>query len=416
MQSEQAGRDGRAERPERLRRLRRVCCGLLAAGLVFLALLAPPGARAGALLVAGLAGLAVTAAALRRPWRRCGPAGPAGLVALLSLAVDAGYFGPRGLVLLWLPFEYAALLVLAGRTVRRSAARRAAFAAAAVVLAALALPLRFTVRLPQAVLGTSVVAAAAAALPVAVAIGTGLHLRRQDERQARAVRLARREQRLEVARDLHDFVAHEVTGILLEVQAAQFSGYDERQTGELLARLEAAGTRALDSMDHTLRTLRERETPGAGPGLAELPALVDRFRAAGPADTVLTLTTPEPGTADTVPPETGDTAYRVVLEALTNIRRHAARAGHLHVEVTRTGDPAVLRVTVTDSGGRDPAATPPRRPGEGGTGLAALAARVHALGGTLTAGPHTATATPGRPGASGAGWRVRAELPLHDGP
>ncbi|MFC8720689.1 sensor histidine kinase, partial [Kitasatospora sp. NPDC057198] len=319
--------------------------------------------------------------------------------------------GPRGLVLLWLPFECAALLVLTGRVVRGAGIRRPAPAGAALVLAVLALPLRFTLRLPQAVLDPSVAAVVLAALPAACAVGTGRYLHAQDGHRNLAVRRARHDQRLEVARDLHDHVAHEVTGILLEVQAARVCGYDEERTGELLARLEAAGTRALDSMDHTLRTLRDPAAPATATaeppparthGLADLPGLVDRFLAAGPADGALVL---EPGPVGTVPPEVEDAAHRIVLEALTNVRRHAPQAERVDVEVVRVPGPA-LRITVTDSGrrtnsGRRTASgLPARRAGTGGTGLAALTEQTGALGGTLTAGPQRA------------GWRVRAVLPL----
>ena len=89
--------------------------------------------------------------------------------------------------------------------------------------------------------------------------------------------------------------------------------------------------------------------------------------------------------------------YRVVVEALTNVRRHAVGARHVRVVVARTAHDGV-RAEITDDGrvdGRGAA-------GSGrGQGLAGLGARVEALGGTLSAGPH-----------GPAGWRVAAELPL----
>lgn len=84
--------------------------------------------------------------------------------------------------------------------------------------------------------------------------------RAQDRHRAEEIDRARREQRRQAARDLHDFVAHEVTGILLETQAARVAEYDETRTRELLERLEAAGQRALASMDDTLRLLREPDS------------------------------------------------------------------------------------------------------------------------------------------------------------
>ncbi|KJS56964.1 hypothetical protein VM98_04330 [Streptomyces rubellomurinus subsp. indigoferus] len=391
------------------------------------ALVAAPAAfaqTASAWIVALAAAAALAVAVLRRPFGAGSAVRAAGLVAAVSLAVDAGYPGPRGVVLLWLPFEFAALLVLVARVVRLAPARQAALVGSALTLAVTVLPLRFALQPPGPALGPAVVGVATAVFPAAGAVGVGLYLRALDDRRARAVRRARREQRLEVARDLHDFVAHEVTGILLEVQAAQLGPYDEREVGELLVRLEAAGLRALDSMDHTLRTLREPgggsggsgDVPGDVPevavaeppptrtrGLADLPELLERFLAAGPVDGGLDLA---PGLAGTAPPAIEDAAYRIVLEALTNVRRHAPDTGRLAVEVVCAEGPA-LRVTVTDGGrwaGSGRLGGPgPRRDGGGGTGLAALGERVEALGGRLEAGPY------------GGGWRVRGELPLRRG-
>lgn len=160
-------------------------------------------------------------------------------------------------------------------------------------------------------------------------------------------------------------------------------------------------------MDHTLRTLRDPEAPAlAEPpptkvhGLADLPELVERFLASGTTGGSLEL---EPGLAGTAPHPIQDAAYRVVLEALTNVRRHAPSADRLEVEVVRVPGPA-LRVTVTDGGRQGgPGGLPDRRPGGGGTGLAGLSERIGALGGDLSAGPHAR------------GWRVRGELPLRPG-
>ncbi|MEV7771720.1 ATP-binding protein [Kitasatospora sp. NPDC086791] len=379
---------------------RRVVCATAVFLVAAPAAIAPPSAW----IVALVAVLAMAVAILRRPLGTVSPVVAAGLVAVLSVAADIGYLGREGLVLPWFPFEFASMLVLVGRVIRRANVRRAAVVGSTLTLALMALPLRFTLRLPQTVLGPSVVAVAMAMFPAACAVGVGLYLRANDDRRVRAVQRARREQRLEVARDLHDFVAHEVTGILLEVQAAQVGELDRSQVEELLVRLEEAGLRALDSMDHTLQTLRDPDAPAAAEtpptrvhGLIDLPELVDRFLASGPVDGALEL---EPGLAGSAPREIEDAAYRVVLEALTNVRRHAPGVGRLEVEVVRADGPA-LRVTVTDSGRRGgPGGLGIRRTGDGGTGLAAVAERITALGGDLSAGPH------------GQGWRVRGVLPL----
>ncbi|WP_051653154.1 sensor histidine kinase [Kitasatospora cheerisanensis] len=283
-----------------------------------------------------------------------------------------------------MPVEFAVLLVLVVRSVRHLTARQSWTVGALTTGAALLLPLRFALRQPEP-LDASVAGLVLSVAPVAVALGGALYLRGQDDRRARAVRDARREQRLAVARDLHDYVAHELTGILLEVQAAQVSGYDPDENARLLARLEAAGQRALASMDHTLDALRAEDAAPRRHTLAELPGLLDHF----PDRPALH----RPDDLPALPPVVEDAAYRVALEALTNIRRHAPAADRITLALAHCPD-AGLTVTVTDSGPAHPRA----RPG-GGTGLSALRTRIADLGGELTAGPH------------GTGWRVAATLP-----
>ncbi|MFF2820797.1 sensor histidine kinase [Kitasatospora cineracea] len=319
--------------------------------------------------------------------------GPAAVcwAAGLSLAVDLGQVGENGPALLWMPVEYALLLVLTVRAVRRLPGRRAWWGGALGALAGLALPLRFALRQPHP-LDASVAGLLIAAVPVAAAVGTGLYLRRQDERRTRAVDDARRAQRLAVAGDLHDYVAHELTGILLEVQAARLGGHDEAENARLLARLEAAGQRALASMDHTLDALRAPD--GAAPRrhtLAELPALLGHF----PTPPALHGLTGLPA----LPPAVEDAAYRAVLEALTNVRRHAPAADRVTVTLAHAPGSG-LTATVTDGG----PAHPHPRPG-GGSGLDALRTRLAALSGELAAGPL---------GPAGPGWRVEARIPTGD--
>lgn len=380
---------------------------VLAVLLVGPAALAPSPA---ALLAAVPAWVAVSAALTGWAPARLPAAGC--LVAALSLLVDPLYRGDKDFVALWFLPELAALLVLLARGIRRAPVRQAVPVGALTAAAVLLLPLRFLSADPGADWPAVATASALLLFPLAGAATTGLALRSVARRRRHAVERARREQRLRVAADLHDFVAHEVTGMLLEVQAAQVSGYGPAETRELLGRLEESGLRALDSMDRTVGALRGPSDGGAadgGPsgearryGLADLAELVGRFSAAGTARVRLRLAD---GLAGTLPPEVEETAHRVVLEALTNVRRHAGPSPEVEVEVevetaATGGDGAggqALRVTVTDDGGtggrrRD------RRSG-GGTGLPVLAERAAALGGELTAG--------GR----GTGWRVRVLLP-----
>ncbi|MGW7490777.1 sensor histidine kinase [Streptomyces sp. NPDC054786] len=378
------------------RRRRRRWCGVAAAAMLLPAAISPPGAW----LPAVMAALALVVSILPWPTRPISLDRAAGGLAVLSLAANAVSFGKAGLALLWLPFEAVALLVLLERVVRQVPGPRAGVAGALTGTAAILLPLRFTLHDPHLGLKESVFMAAPAVFPAACATGVGLYLRSLDNRRAHAVALARREQRLEVARTLHDFVAHEVTGIVLEAQAAQLDeGTGPVEHGALLHRIEQAGLRALDSMDRTVATLREVDgrtadepPPIRHHGLTDLPELIGRFSSMATAEVTLSL---EDELAGALSREAEDTAYRVVLEALTNVRRHAPRAARVVVFAGRTADRSV-EVSVADTAGSGaPAGT--RR--GGGTGLVGLTERVSALGGALEAGPYAQ------------GWRVRCLLP-----
>lgn len=360
-----------------------------------------------ALLLAFSAFVAVLVPLLRWPWGRITENTAALTVMAVSLLTDVAYIGKPGLILLWMPFEFVGLLVLTGRLIRRARPRRLVPVALVAVLTSTALPLRFTLRVPESGASGVVIMVFITLMPVACAAGIGGYLRATDHRRQRAVLQARREQRLHMARVLHDFVAHEVTGMVLEVQAAQASAYDPGQHEALLARVEQAGLRALDSMDRTLQTLREAEEERPGPpgqepaqpstrvyGLADLPDLVRRFAESSSVTTELDLAEELLGTLSR---EVDETAYSLVLESLTNIRRHAASAGVVTVTVERADD-ALLRVSVTNDGGSGTSLHPYRE--GGGTGLVGLDERLKVLGGMLTVGP------------SADGWQVTGTLPL----
>lgn len=155
-----------------------------------------------------------------------------------------------------------------------------------------------------------------------------------------------------MAQDLHDFVAHDVSGIVAQAQAAQLvAGHDSGVALTALKRIEQAGLKALASMDNTVHLLHDTTTLTPLPGLADLPKLADQFSATSPARVTLRIT---PAVLDTTPREIATTAYRIVVESLTNIRRHASTATIVDIVVTGDSDPAspVLRVTVTnDSAG-----------------------------------------------------------------
>ncbi|MFF3557426.1 sensor histidine kinase [Streptomyces tsukubensis] len=250
-------------------------------------------------------------------------------------------------------------------------------------------------------------------LPVVVAVGAGAYPRRAADRRRQAVDEARREQRLRLSRDLHDFVAHDISGIVVQAQAARFvAEADPGQALAALERIERAGLNALASMDRTVAMLHTTGAPGgAPPGPDRLPALVADFGAAGGAVAVLDADDEALGALTR---EAGAAAYRIVVEALTNVRRHAAGATHVVVRIRRTG--AGIEVSVADDGGRGAAGTarfrlPRRAHGAGGLGLPALTEHITALGGTLTAGPVAGAGARGAVAAAGGGWRVTAVFP-----
>ncbi|GAB2517303.1 hypothetical protein GCM10026982_49650 [Nocardiopsis aegyptia] len=228
--------------------------------------------------------------------------------------------------------------------------------------------------------------------PLAAA-AVGLFLRYLAERRDREVAWARQAQRMELAHDLHDYVAHDVSAMVAQAQAAGVVIEDREAVLAALARIEASGLAAMASMDRTVGVLRDRSGQERGfAGVAELPELVERF-----GDTArLTM---DPRLADAVPRELAGTVHRVVAESLTNVRRHAPAMTEVEVAVRLVAEDVEV-VVRNDSVGVVPA-EPGRR---GGVGLPALAERVGALSGTFEAGPQ------------GGGWLVRARLPLTVGP
>ncbi len=251
--------------------------------------------------------------------------------------------------------------------------------AAAVGLAGAAMALTlwsFTGGLPPV---QRVAAAAVWTTPALLAVVVGGYPRLMLHRRAVAVRQARQAQRLQVARDLHDFVAHDISGIVAQAQAARFvAGTRPEKAGPALERIEAAGLAALATMDRMVGMLHEPDPSPVRPPptLDDLPALVDRFTTSDHLQVRL-VRGPRIGE---VPRDRAATAYRIVVEALTNVRRHAPAA--TRVDVSVTGDAGGVRVRV----GNDTTGPAPRRR-HGGRGLAGLRDQVAAGGGTLTAGP-----------------------------
>ncbi len=226
----------------------------------------------------------------------------------------------------------------------------------------------------------------------AAAVGVGLYLRWSDWRRAAEARAERTEERLEIARELHDIVGHHLTGIVVQAQAARHVAERRPEAAaDALDHIGREGTEALAAMRWMVSALRDRDPLGSGwedierlAALATAPGLAVKATI-GPAVPPLT-------------PAQAPVAYRVVAESLTNARRHGRDVTEVRVEGAVAGDRLVVTVTDDGTSATTGAAAPGATPG---TGLAELQRRVADLGGALTAGP----------GPDG-GWVVRSELPL----
>ncbi|MET8093621.1 histidine kinase [Micromonospora sp. NPDC005220] len=221
--------------------------------------------------------------------------------------------------------------------------------------------------------------------PAVVALVVGGYPRLMARQRVAEVEQARRAQRLKLARDLHDFVAHDISGIIGQAQAARFVA-DSRPdaAGPALARIEATGLAALTTMDRVIRMLHESNDRAVEPPptLDDLPAVIERFRAGGHIDARLVQTA---RTRD-VPQHAAATAYRVAVEALTNVRRHAPTATHVDVSVTGNASGVQVRVC-NDMAETSHPPTHPRATESGGNGLQGLRELIVNGGGTLSAGP-----------------------------
>ncbi|AGZ43410.1 sensor histidine kinase [Actinoplanes friuliensis] len=245
---------------------------------------------------------------------------------------------------------------------------------------------------------TYVIAGLALGLAATAVIALGVYLRTIESTRKRAMDSVRSEQRAEFARDLHDFIAHHVTGIVVQAQGARFiAEQDPKRVMLALEQIEAAGAETMASMRRMVGVLRDPNAQPDAPlaplaGVDELGQLLESFTNQG--DVLARLHVD--GSTTGIPVEVSTSAYRVVMEALTNIRRHAQGARVADVWVRRTPD--WLLVRVANDGAPPRAATPREAPGYG---LVGLTERVRAVGGRITAGP----------GIDG-GWVVDAALPL----
>ncbi len=251
-----------------------------------------------------------------------------------------------------------------------------------------------------------------------IAFGSSVLLgrvKRIQVEETRTGQLTVAEERVRIARELHDIVAHSVTLMTVQVAAARRVAKSKPEAADhALASAEATGRQSLAELRRLLEILRSADASieaantreaaaedGGGsvadplPGLVDLDRLVNGFRDAGLAvDFNVTGDQPE------VSASIGLAIYRVVQEALTNVVRHAGPAS---AKVSVLYAPEAISVWVEDDGRRlsGPASRAAGRPTEG-HGLVGMRERVVAAGGLLEAGPKS----------EGQGWQVHARVPL----
>jgi signal transduction histidine kinase len=219
------------------------------------------------------------------------------------------------------------------------------------------------------------------------------------DRRGREEATARRasEQRLAIARDLHDVVAHSISVINVQANTAlHLMDRQPERAWEALTAIREVSGQTLTELGSVLGALRDPDGPADGaplapaPGVARLDELAARARSAG-----FTVSVAAEGTVRPLPAGVDAAAYRIIQEALTNAVRHSG--GHAASVLLRYSG-SDLVIEVTDDGGAAVAAKP--RVAGSGNGLAGMAERARALGGTVDAGLQP-----------GGGFRVLARMP-----
>ena len=331
-------------------------------------------------------GLAVSAGALLLRHRT--PLITLGVVLVVALGLD---YGP----IVTLPTLFA-LFTVAEYCDRRTVIGAAVVAAAVLIVAQ---PVHAHEEALPAVLSRLV------AVGLAVALGlylraradyvTGLRERAEQadrERELLAVK-AVGDERVRIARELHDVIAHNVSLMVVQAQALEVTNAGDPEQQASLRRLAGLGREALSEMGRMLGVLRLADSGAERrpqPGVRDVSTLLERAAETG-IETELQIL----GETSDLPPAVDLSAYRIVQEALTNVIRHAHAQ---HVGVTLTYLPSELQVTVMDDG----TAAASTNGGSSGHGLVGMRERVAMFGGRLEAGPRT----------EGHGYRVDVLLPI----
>lgn len=311
------------------------------------------------------------------------------VVAIVAIAFASDSYLPWAMASVWVLI--VALGILAAQ------AARIVDGVAAAFLACVAIGSAYAVAGPD----DDVLLALAVAIPIITSTGIGLLVRsyRRQLVAERAEALAK--ERASMARELHDVIAHELTGMVVLAQAGAQASEDA--TRATFTHIEQSGRRALVDVRTMVSTLREagpderRVTVGDAEASttlrSDISEVLERFDASTPA--AVDIKVDESLDEANVGPRTHLVALRVLSEALTNIRRHAADATEVSVSVALEL-PDDMTITVADNGSGAGGL------GSGnGIGLNGLEKRVTEVGGAFQAGP--------RPGH---GFELRATLPL----
>lgn len=366
-------REPRAADAPALGRVDRVMAGVLAGAVVVEGALRPD-VTWRPLVV--LLGLALVPAVL---WRRQHPLvttlagwGVAALLSTLQLLAGVDDLGLTSMLV---------VLVLLFALVRWGSGREI-LGGAAFVAAVVALGMRASSADGAEVFGGTVLVLLVGALGAVSRARADVWRRRQRE--------VREQERVALARELHDVVAHHVSAIAVQAQAggAVASAQPERAV-EILAAIESEATRTLAEMRSMVRVLRDDDAVDYAPtrGVAHLPELARR-------DVTPVVEVSLDGAVTRLSPHLDAALYRLAQESLTNALRHARGATRVAVVVRREAD--AVRLLVSDDGRAEPG--PSREPG---FGILGMTERAQLLGGSLVAGP-----------VPRGGWVVEAVLPL----
>ncbi|WP_418276677.1 sensor histidine kinase [Isoptericola jiangsuensis] len=312
-------------------------------------------------------------------WRRSRPLAAAlvgwGIAGLLSVLQLTAHVADLGL------YSMTAVLILLYSLVRWGAGREivlgVAFVAVVVGLGTFASAAGWA----DVVGGTALVVSLVALAAV---------FRHRADLWHRRQREIRNQERVALARDLHDTVAHHVSAIAVQAQAGGVVARTQPEmAADVLAAIESEASRTLAEMRSMVRLLREEEAVAYAPqpGVVDLPAL-----ARVDATPAVEVSTDGPWTGLTGSVDSA--LYRLAQESLTNALRHARGATRVTIDVRQ--EDGVVRLRVTDDGRTEPRPAP-----EPGFGLLGMAERARLLGGSFSAGP----------GPVG-GWVVEAVLPV----